>query len=417
MIVVDSCGWLERFAGSPCGELYAEALQDPGDLLVPVVRLIEVFRTFAGQTGERGARFRRHHEPCWRRDSAATLPPGPRARRPSHSSPERAWPGSAGQRGTSRGCRAGWRGGVSGGAVGQSDERVVRVATGGGEHAAHHPRDDVARPNAGGVDDQHQHEDSDEGDRPDRDDRVCAVPHVPPAVEALEGRDRDDHRAREQDVPPRWAGPERDPAHPRSRRHEDDRQHEAANVDCRQRDYTDGATQAVHARELRRRRQQPRRWKLSEPVATGVFRVWALSAKGTRYRVTRASMPVVAVAGATSHSARWKVNAPAGRGYRILVELWWAGLRQAGGPSTGRLTIRRQGWARRRTPQTQLSRRRREQRDDTLGGHRLRVVQQPFVTNKVVEDAADVLLVHCGHSSRRSASRCLAVLRSAAGIC
>ena len=83
------------------------------------------------------------------------------------------------------------------------------------------------------------------------------------------------------------------------------------------------------------------RWKLSEPVTTGVFRVWALSAKGTRYRVTRASTPVVAVAGATSYSARWKVNAPPGKGYRIVVEYWSGAMKQASGQSTGRLTIKR----------------------------------------------------------------------------
>ena len=55
MIVVDSCGWLERFAGSRHGELYAEALQNPRDLLVPVVCLIEVFRTLARQAGEHAA--------------------------------------------------------------------------------------------------------------------------------------------------------------------------------------------------------------------------------------------------------------------------------------------------------------------------------------------------------------------------
>ena len=83
------------------------------------------------------------------------------------------------------------------------------------------------------------------------------------------------------------------------------------------------------------------RWKLSEPVAAGDFRVWALSATGTRYRVTGASKPVAAVDGKTSYSARWKVKAPPGKGYRIIVEHWWAGIKLATGKSTGRLTIKR----------------------------------------------------------------------------
>jgi len=91
----------------------------------------------------------------------------------------------------------------------------------------------------------------------------------------------------------------------------------------------------------RRGSNQMVRWQLSEPVTAGVFRVWAVSAKGTRYRVTRASTPVVAVAGATSYSARWKVNAPPGKGYRIVVEHWSGAKKLASGQSTGRLTIKR----------------------------------------------------------------------------
>ena len=83
------------------------------------------------------------------------------------------------------------------------------------------------------------------------------------------------------------------------------------------------------------------RWKLSKPVSAGAFRVWALSASGTRYRVTRASTPVVAVAGRTSYSSRWKVNAPAGRGYRVVVEYWSGAKKLVSGTSKGRLTITR----------------------------------------------------------------------------
>ena len=91
----------------------------------------------------------------------------------------------------------------------------------------------------------------------------------------------------------------------------------------------------------RRGTSQTVRWKLSEPVAAGDFRVWALSATGTRYRVTGASTPVAAVGGKTSYSARWKVKAPPGKGYRIVVEHWWAGMKLASGKSTGRLTLTR----------------------------------------------------------------------------
>jgi predicted nucleic acid-binding protein len=55
VIVVDSCGWVERFAGSPRGELYWSALQDPEAVLVPVVCLTEVFRTIAREAGEPAA--------------------------------------------------------------------------------------------------------------------------------------------------------------------------------------------------------------------------------------------------------------------------------------------------------------------------------------------------------------------------
>ena len=55
MIVVDSCGWVERFAGSPCGEFYGAAMQDPRGMLVPAVCLTEVFRTLAREVGEPAA--------------------------------------------------------------------------------------------------------------------------------------------------------------------------------------------------------------------------------------------------------------------------------------------------------------------------------------------------------------------------
>ncbi len=55
MIVVDSCGWVEWFAGSRYGESYVPALRDAENLLVPVVCLTEVFRTLARETSESAA--------------------------------------------------------------------------------------------------------------------------------------------------------------------------------------------------------------------------------------------------------------------------------------------------------------------------------------------------------------------------
>ena len=51
--------------------------------------------------------------------------------------------------------------------------------------------------------------------------------------------------------------------------------------------------------------------------------------------------PVPAVAGVTSYRAGWKVNAPPGKGYRIVVEHWSGAKKLASGQSTGRLTIKR----------------------------------------------------------------------------
>lgn len=55
MIVVDSCGWVERFAGSTRGDFYGPALQDPRLIVVPTVCLTEVFRTLAREAGEPAA--------------------------------------------------------------------------------------------------------------------------------------------------------------------------------------------------------------------------------------------------------------------------------------------------------------------------------------------------------------------------
>lgn len=52
MKVVDSCGWLEAFAGSPLGRVYLEALRDVPEVLVPSLCVHEVCRVIARQRGE-----------------------------------------------------------------------------------------------------------------------------------------------------------------------------------------------------------------------------------------------------------------------------------------------------------------------------------------------------------------------------
>jgi predicted nucleic acid-binding protein len=55
MNLVDSCGWLEYFAGGPNADFYAPALEDPGSLLVPAICLLEVFKRVLQQRGEDAA--------------------------------------------------------------------------------------------------------------------------------------------------------------------------------------------------------------------------------------------------------------------------------------------------------------------------------------------------------------------------
>ena len=55
MIVVDSCGWVERLAGTPYGERYSEAFRDDAGLVVPSVCVTEVWRTIAREADETAA--------------------------------------------------------------------------------------------------------------------------------------------------------------------------------------------------------------------------------------------------------------------------------------------------------------------------------------------------------------------------
>jgi predicted nucleic acid-binding protein len=50
--LVDSCGWLEYFAGSEKGAIYASPIEDYEHLLVPSICILEVFKSITRQRGE-----------------------------------------------------------------------------------------------------------------------------------------------------------------------------------------------------------------------------------------------------------------------------------------------------------------------------------------------------------------------------
>jgi predicted nucleic acid-binding protein len=53
--VVDSSGWLEYFTDSDRAQLFAPAIENPGNLLVPVISIYEVFRKVLRERGEHEA--------------------------------------------------------------------------------------------------------------------------------------------------------------------------------------------------------------------------------------------------------------------------------------------------------------------------------------------------------------------------
>lgn len=56
MNVVDSCGWLEYFAGGPNGGFFAPSIESGGDgLIVPTLCLYEVFKNILVQFGRQEA--------------------------------------------------------------------------------------------------------------------------------------------------------------------------------------------------------------------------------------------------------------------------------------------------------------------------------------------------------------------------
>ena len=50
--VVDSSGWLEYFAGTERAGLFAPAIEDTGNLIIPVICLYEVFKKVLRERGE-----------------------------------------------------------------------------------------------------------------------------------------------------------------------------------------------------------------------------------------------------------------------------------------------------------------------------------------------------------------------------
>ncbi len=55
MNVVDSCGWLEYFAGSAHADFYAPAIENTGELIVPAVCVAEVFKKILREADENSA--------------------------------------------------------------------------------------------------------------------------------------------------------------------------------------------------------------------------------------------------------------------------------------------------------------------------------------------------------------------------
>ncbi len=55
MNLVDSCGWLEYLADGPNAPFFAPAIENTGDLIVPTLCILEVFKRVLQQRGEDAA--------------------------------------------------------------------------------------------------------------------------------------------------------------------------------------------------------------------------------------------------------------------------------------------------------------------------------------------------------------------------
>ena len=62
MNVVDSSAWLEYLAGTDRAELFAMAIEDTGNLIVPAISIYEVYKKVLRERGEApGGEGRRQH--------------------------------------------------------------------------------------------------------------------------------------------------------------------------------------------------------------------------------------------------------------------------------------------------------------------------------------------------------------------
>ena len=50
--IVDSSGWMEYFTNSPRAKHFAPAIEDPANLVVPVISIYEVFKKVLRERGE-----------------------------------------------------------------------------------------------------------------------------------------------------------------------------------------------------------------------------------------------------------------------------------------------------------------------------------------------------------------------------
>ena len=55
MNIVDSSGWLEYFSDGPNSDQFAQPLQDPASLIVPVITIYEVFKVVLRESSENDA--------------------------------------------------------------------------------------------------------------------------------------------------------------------------------------------------------------------------------------------------------------------------------------------------------------------------------------------------------------------------
>lgn len=60
MNLVDSCGWLEYFAGGPNASFFSRTVEDTENLLIPTICMIEVYKEMHRQLGENAARKAMH---------------------------------------------------------------------------------------------------------------------------------------------------------------------------------------------------------------------------------------------------------------------------------------------------------------------------------------------------------------------